>query len=89
MSIKWLSNHWFLLAFVFASGGAAAWQEVNRQELKTQQKSLESLVQAQQVDREAIIRLDTGQIVIKQDIRDLRSDIKEILRLQREAVRRD
>jgi cell division protein FtsB len=86
MGIKWLSNHWFLLAFVFASGGAAAWQEVQRQSVEELVREQQVLQAEQRKGREVVIRLETTQEAIRDDVTDLKGDVKELLKLQRQLL---
>ena len=82
MSIKWLNNHWFLLAFVFATGSAAAWQEVQRQTLEDviiDQKSIQS---EQHLTAKAIIRIEEQVKSAKEKQNEMSGDIKELIRLQ-------
>lgn len=34
LNMKWLSNHWFIFGFVFATGTAYGWQQIQQQTIK-------------------------------------------------------
>lgn len=56
--MKWLRDNWFILSFVFATGSAFAYQEVQQQSLKQVVIDQAVIVQKQKEYGETIIRLD-------------------------------
>lgn len=56
--MNWLRDNWFILSFVFASGGAFAYQEIQQQSLKKVIIDQAQIVQQQKAYGETIIRLD-------------------------------
>lgn len=70
-TIKWLSNHWFILGFVFASGTAMAWQEVQRQ-------TLSDVVVKQSKINDALMELTVEQAEAKSARRAIQESQREI-----------
>jgi len=91
LDLKWLSNHWFILTFVFASGSAMAYQEFQRQKLEgvIDKQKEQSLIQKQ--TKESLIRMETAQEAIRDQTITLEKKIDMLieLRLKREPLRDD
>ena len=82
MNIKWLSNHWFILAFVFSSGGAYAWQEIQRQTIEDVIVKQAQIVEEQHKVNEAVIRLEERSETMRDAQEDITDKLEFIIRLQ-------
>lgn len=86
MNIKWLSNHWFLLCFVFASGGAAAWQEVQRQTLSSVVTEQHQIIKDQRKTADAIAVIKTKQESAIKHQDDIKKKLDLLIELQLKRV---
>jgi hypothetical protein len=84
--MEWLSKHWFILCFVFASGSAAAWQEVQRRTIERVVIEQHQIVTEQKKYGEALIKLQVQQLGIIQYQRDIRKKIDLLIELQIKRV---
>ena len=86
MSIKWLSNHWFLLSFVFATGGAVAYQETQRQTLEGIVIEQDKLHHKQSKSNEAIIRVEEKMRWAEERQNEMAGKIDKLIDLQLEQI---
>jgi hypothetical protein len=80
--MKWFLTHWPILTFVFASGGAFAWQEVQRQTLADVVIEQHDQAKQQRKYNEAIIKLQVQQTGMKQYQQDIRKKLDFLIQLQ-------
>jgi len=86
-TIKWLRDNWFLLAFVFASGSAYAWQEVQRQELSKVVVEQHQILKDQRRVGEAVIRLQAQQGAMAVTQGDIKKKLDLLIELQLKRTR--
>lgn len=81
MTLKWLRDNWFLFTFVFATGSATAYGEMDRRAISKALTEQQAIVQEQQTIKTDIAVLKEQNISsekTRQEIKDLLNSLVKI-----------
>lgn len=82
MTIKQLLTHWPILTLIFVSGGAAAWQEMQRQTLEDVVIQQSVITQKQHEVNIAIIKMEQQTKTLDKQSIEIKNKLDMLIELQ-------
>lgn len=82
MNLRWLSNHWFIFAFLFAAGGVSAQQEWRISQMESEKLKIDKKM-------ETLVRIDERQKQVIKIQSDVIKKLDLLIELQIKGTDRD